>query len=558
VNAAPPERPDYDVIIAGGALAGAATAILLLREQPQLRILILEKSTVFSRRVGEATVEVSGYFLCRVLRLTQYLNESHLMKQGMRFWFTNERTKTLDDCSEIGGRYLSRVAAFQVDRAALDEEVLKRAAELGAVVWRPASVGKIQLKAGGVQTVEVRIPEGNIEHRTSNAEQRMPGGEHPTSNIQHPTSSGGRPMPGTKTVTARWVVDASGVAAVLARQEGWLRSNTEHPTTAVWARWTGVKDWDGAELAKKFPDWADACYGIRATATNHLVGPGWWAWIIPLKGGDVSVGVVFDQRLMTWPEGGSLGQRLKDFLVKHPVGREIMADAQWRESDVHWRKNLPYFSTTFAGDGFSLVGDSGAFIDPFYSPGMDWVSFTSWSTTQLILAQQRGEDVAPMIAKHNVQYCRSYARWFAAIYKDKYEYMGDFELMRIAFQMDLGLYYLGVASQPFKLGSKALKDPVFSTPPSVPFYHFMAFYNRRLASIGRSRRRRGIWGRANNSRRLMVPGFTFSAKTAGPIMRAMARWAWLELWEGWRSWFEPQPKSAQPEQSAAATAPAAP
>jgi flavin-dependent dehydrogenase len=546
VNPASPKHSDYDVVIAGGALAGAATAILLLREQPQLRILILEKSSAFGRRVGEATVEISGYFLCRVLRLTQYLNEAHLVKQGMRFWFTNEGAQTLADCSEIGGKYLSRVAAFQVDRAALDEEVLKRAAELGAEVLRPASAGKIQLNPGGKQMVEVKIPQGNIEHRTANA-------EHPSASSDVPTSN----SPLTRTVSARWFVDASGVAAVLARQEGWLRPNSEHPTTAVWARWTGVKDWDGPELAKKFPEWADACFGMRATATNHLVGPGWWAWIIPLKGGDVSVGLVFDQRLMTWPEGGSLGQRLKDFLVKHPVGREMMADAQWREGDVHWRKNLPYYSTTYAGDGFALVGDAGAFIDPFYSPGMDWVSFTSWSSAQLILAQQRGEEMAPLVAKHNQGFSRSYSRWFAAIYKDKYEYIGDFELMRIAFQLDLGLYYLGVASQPFKLGTKALMDPVFSTTPSVPFFHFMKFYNRRLARIARARRRRGVWGRSNDCRRYLVPGFTFSPKCMGPILRAVAGWAWLEVCEGWRSWFEPELKS-EPAQPAASAVQAAP
>jgi flavin-dependent dehydrogenase len=540
VNSAPQERPDYDVVIAGGALAGAATAILLLREQPGLRILILEKSTVFGRRVGEATVEVSGYFLCRVLRLTQYLNEAHLVKQGMRFWFTNDRTQKLDDCSEIGGKYLSRVAAFQVDRAALDEEVLRRAAELGAEVWRPASVGKITLQPGGRQTVEIKIPE--IRSPKSDIEKADRG----MRNAEPPLA------PGARNVSARWFVDASGVAAVLARQEGWLKPNTEHPTTAVWARWTGVKDWDGAELAKKFPEWSQECFGIRATATNHLVGPGWWAWIIPLKGGDVSVGVVFDQRIMSWPEGSSLGQRLKDFLVKHPVGREIMCDAQIRENDVHWRKNLPYCSTTFAGDGFAIVGDAGAFIDPFYSPGMDWVAFSSWSSAQLILAQQRGEDLAPMVAKHNATFARSYTRWFKAIYKDKYEYIGDFELMRVAFQMDLGLYYMGVASQPFKLGTKALSEPVFSTPPSVPFYHFMSFYNRRLASMGRARRRRGVWGRANDCRRMLVNGFTFSPKTAGPIMRATTRWLWLEVTEGWRSWFEPKQKAEPTEQGTAA------
>src|SRR3989454_10814154 len=100
--------------------------MVLLREQPKLRVLILEKSAAFTRRVGEATVEVSGYFLTRVLGLTQHLNEAHLVKQGMRFWFFNERTKSLADCSEIGGRYLSRVPAFQVDRAGLDKEVLRR------------------------------------------------------------------------------------------------------------------------------------------------------------------------------------------------------------------------------------------------------------------------------------------------------------------------------------------------------------------------------------------------------------------------------------------------
>ena len=36
------------------------------------------------------------------------------------------------------------------------------------------------------------------------------------------------------------------------------------------------------------------------TATNHVIGDGWWSWWIPLKGGDVSVGVVFDQRIVDW------------------------------------------------------------------------------------------------------------------------------------------------------------------------------------------------------------------------------------------------------------------
>ena len=52
----------FDVVIIGGALSGAGTAILLLRERPELRVLIIEKAAVFNRKVGEATVEISTYF----------------------------------------------------------------------------------------------------------------------------------------------------------------------------------------------------------------------------------------------------------------------------------------------------------------------------------------------------------------------------------------------------------------------------------------------------------------------------------------------------------------
>ena len=40
-----------------------AAATFLLRENPGLRLLIIEKSTRFARRVGEATVEVSAFFI---------------------------------------------------------------------------------------------------------------------------------------------------------------------------------------------------------------------------------------------------------------------------------------------------------------------------------------------------------------------------------------------------------------------------------------------------------------------------------------------------------------
>jgi flavin-dependent dehydrogenase len=512
----------YDVAIIGGALAGAATAIQLLRRQPALKVVIVEKSAAFPRKVGEATVEVSAYFLGRVLGMTQYLNEAHLVKQGMRFWFANERTAALDECSEIGGRYLARVPAYQLDRSLLDAEVLSRAVALGAEIIRPATVQKVDLVAGGTQTVTLRHGEETVA------------------------------------INARWVVDASGPAAFLARQNGWLCPNLEHPTTSAWARWRKVKDWDGYELAQKFPEWALQCHGIRATATNHFMGDGWWAWCIPLKGGDVSIGVVFDQRRVEWPEGGSVGQRLKDFLMKHPAAAEIMRDAEFVEGDVHWRKNLPYCTTKHAGDGFVLVGDAAAFIDPFYSPGMDWIAFTSYAAAEMIVAQQRGENAAARAQRHHDDFSRSYTCWFNALYKDKYDYLGDFELMRTVFLLDLGLYYLGVAGLIYKQGDEALKLGVFITPPSRPVYRLMSTYNRRFAAMARVRRERGVFGRRNDGQRFLFGGYTFERDGANTkhLAKALLHWGWLELTEGWRTWFAPSAVPRSANAAAPATSPA--
>ena len=118
--------------------------------------------------------------------------------------------------------------------------------------------------------------------------------------------------------------------------------------------------------------------------------------------------------------------------------------------------------------------------------------------------------------------------------------------MRLAFLLDLGLYYLGVASQPYKFGSQALNKPVFSEPPSVPIFHFIRAYNRRFAQMARSRRARGTLGRANAGRRFLFGGFTFSLNTARPLLKTFAHWGWLELTEGWRSWGQRGPQASAP------------
>jgi hypothetical protein len=142
-----------------------------------------------------------------------------------------------------------------------------------------------------------------------------------------------------------------------------------------------------------------------------------------------------------------------------------------------------------------------------------------------------------MLAKHNRDFALSYQRWFAALYRDKYEYLGEYDLLCLAFLLDLGFYYLGVASQPFKRGKRALCEPVFTSWRSTPFYLLMRTYNRRFAEMARSRRERARLGRRNAGRRFMFRGYTFARTSALPILAALSGWARLELTEGWRSWW---------------------
>src|SRR6185436_7985337 len=104
-----------------------------------------------------------------------------------------------------------------------------------------------------------------------------------------------------------------------------------------------------------------------------------------------------------------------------PAGRELVEGATRLDDDLHALKALPYRVTTVAGDGWATVGDASGFIDPFYSPGLDWAALTITKTVGLI---GRNASTA-VIDKHNRDFRIGFARWFDALYRDKYYSMGD-------------------------------------------------------------------------------------------------------------------------------------
>jgi len=135
----------YDVVILGGAFSGAAAAILLRRDRPDLSVLVLERLEAFDAKVGEATTEMSGMFLTRRLALWQHLEREHLPKEGLRYWFSNDQVHCHADASETGAYQRSTVPSFQLRRDALDEHLLATAVAEGAELARPAKVRDVEL-----------------------------------------------------------------------------------------------------------------------------------------------------------------------------------------------------------------------------------------------------------------------------------------------------------------------------------------------------------------------------------------------------------------------------
>jgi flavin-dependent dehydrogenase len=486
----------FDVVIVGGAFSGAATGLLLKRRSPALRVLIIEKTVAFDRKVGESTTEVSSCFLTRVLGLTNYLGHHQLAKQGLRLWFSRTPEESFEECAEIGARFNSRLPGFQVDRSTLDQHLLERAVAEGCELWRPAKVVRFELGGAGANVIEV----------SSNGE--------------------------SKFVNARWLVDASGRVAMIARKRGCLEPLTEHPTNALWARFSGVKDWDGNELRQKFPKWAEATLAARGWATNHLCGLGWWCWMIPLKGGDVSVGLVYDERLFSPPDSGSIGEKILAHCRTHPVGREILGDAKVIDGDEKAYSQLPYRVTQVMCDGWACVGDAAGFLDPLYSPGLDFASFTAQSVAMAVADACAGKAVD--VRDYNRRFAFCLKSWFECIYRDKYFYLGDAELMAAAFLMDIATYHLGPVKQVYSDPATMFGTFPFDGIGGRIAAKMIRFYNRRLAALARKRIAAGVYGARNAGWRLLVGGFTHEPKqSARLLLSGIWRWVKMEIGGLW-------------------------
>lgn len=396
----------YDVLIAGGGLAGLSLARQLTLEAPRLRLFVAEKRQhpvpEAAFKVGESTVEIGAHYFRRILHLEPHLRASQLEKLGTRYFFPSGDNNRLDQRFELGPTQFPVTPAFQLDRGRLENYLLRVNRDLGVEILDGAVTRRIHL---GGQYHEMLVHD-------------MKGRE--------------------RIIRGRWVVDASGRAGLLRRQLGLTRP-VGHHANACWFRigeqlmvdtWSTDAEWLARVPTRK-----------RWLSTNHLMGRGYWVWLIPLGSGSTSVGIVADDRVHPYDRVNKFDRALDWLREFEPQCASVVeAHADRLEDFLGLRQFAFGASRVFSGDRWALCGEAGVFTDPFYSPGSDFIGIGNSYVSDLVKRDSSGEDVRARAESYNTTYLRLFDA-FLRLYEGQYRMMGNAQVMTAKVSWDNACYW---------------------------------------------------------------------------------------------------------------------
>jgi flavin-dependent dehydrogenase len=393
----------YDVAILGGGLAGLTLAHQIVQARPGTTIFIAEKREGPAReaafKVGESTQEISCEYFGHQLGFTDHLVNEQITKNGLRFWFPAGDNTELAERVERGPASRLPVHTYQLDRGRFENFLGEQALAAGIDLVGSARVRNVEL---GDELHEITYTLGDKESTDE------------------------------RTVTARWIVDATGRAFTLKRKLGLLEDNG-HVINSSWFRLAGgldLEDWADPDDEEFFGRMSER--GVRKLSTNHVCGQGYWVWLIQLSSGPISIGLCADPRFHPFEEFDTL-EGLMDWFRRHEP--QIAESVEGRLDQVEDFLKVPDFSygckQVYSGsDRWCLVGEAGAFLDPFYSPGSDFIAVSNSMTTDLVTRFLDGEDVTERAKAHDELYLAAY-RTHLTFYEKQYEFWHNPAVMNV-------------------------------------------------------------------------------------------------------------------------------
>jgi flavin-dependent dehydrogenase len=398
---------DYDVVIAGGGLAGLCLARQLMMTRPELRVAVVERNQhpvpEAAHKVGESTGEVGAHYFAKVLGLEEHLETRHLRKTGLRFFYPADGNTDITKRVELGATIYLPTPTYQIDRGRLENHLSQEARRMGVDFIDGCKIDDLTLDPVGRHTLTC-VREG-----------------------------------ATFELKGRWLVDTSGRPGLLKRRLD-LGYKCAHDVNAAWFRLETDVDLQTWEPRHK---WAvDMPERWRWRSTNHLMGSGYWFWLIALGTHATSFGLVADPSIHPLTEFNTF-ERMMSWLHRHEPQAAGAVESH-RDILMDFRI-LTHFALgcrqNFSTDRWTIVGDAGFFLDPLYSVGSDFIGMGNTQTVDLICRELDGcADLDRRVEVAN----RVYQLFFDSVLKSflgQYPLFGDSEVMIQKAIWDIVQYY---------------------------------------------------------------------------------------------------------------------